>query len=65
MAWYDGTKPTNRKEPNIMLPEHTEPSTPNPETSTLPSILMRLFLSCELPYRYYVPGRFVVTEKNV
>ena len=48
-----------------MLPEHTEPSTPNTETSTLPSILMRLFLSCELPYRYFVPGPFVVTRKKV
>ena len=42
-----------------------EPSTPNPETSTLPSILMRLFLSCELPYRYYVPGRWVVTRRAI
>ena len=48
-----------------MLPKHTEPSTPNTAHSTLPSILMRLFLSCELPYRYFVPGRWVVTKKNV
>lgn len=42
-----------------------EPSTTNTETSTLPSILMRLFLSCELPYRYYVPSAFMVTPKKV
>ena len=48
-----------------MLPKHTEPSTPNTAQSTLPSILMRLFLSCELPYRYFVPGRWVVTSKKV
>lgn len=41
------------------------PSNTNTAQSTLPSILMRLFLSCELPYRYFVPGRWVVTEKNV
>ena len=47
----------------------TQPTTQNPSNtntahSTLPSILMRLFLSCELPYRYYVPGRWVVTRKK-
>ena len=42
-----------------------EPSTPNTAQSTLPSILMRLFLVCELPYRYFVPSSFMVTPKNV
>lgn len=45
-------------------PTTQNPSTPNTAHSTLPSILMRLFLSCELPYRYYVPGRWVVTPKK-
>lgn len=41
------------------------PSNTNTASSTLPSILMRLFLLCELPYRYYVPGSWVVPRKNV
>lgn len=46
-------------------PTTQNPSTPNTAHSTLPSILMRLFLTCELPYRYFVPSPFVVTRKKV
>lgn len=38
-------------------------SNTNTAQSTLPSILMRLFLACELPYRYFVPGPFMVRKK--
>lgn len=62
-AWHGTTALNQQKGTPIMA--NQAPSNTNTASSTLPSILMRLFLSCELPYRYFVPGRWVVPEKKV